>query len=107
MKLVAGSNKVRGRKKRKKAKNHATRNAATALHTNRRRCWLTSLSSGPIDAIPPAAAALEVPTAGVPTYVLDVPGGHGKVPIGPTYLGDDPGALLIEDAFGGQHHYPR
>jgi lysine 2,3-aminomutase len=42
-----------------------------------------------------------------PTYVLDVPGGHGKVPIGPRYLGDDPGALLIEDAFGGQHRYPR
>ncbi|MGZ5906691.1 MAG: KamA family radical SAM protein, partial [Reyranella sp.] len=42
-----------------------------------------------------------------PTYVLDVPGGHGKVPIGPAYLGDDPDALLIEDAFGGQHRYPR
>ena len=40
-----------------------------------------------------------------PTYVLDVPGGHGKVPIGPSYLGDDPGALLIEDAFGGRHTY--
>ena len=42
-----------------------------------------------------------------PTYVLDVPGGHGKVPIGPAYLGDDPDALLIEDAFGGRHRYPR
>ena len=41
-----------------------------------------------------------------PTYVLDVPGGHGKVPIGPGYLGDDPGALLVEDAFGGSHRYP-
>jgi len=41
-----------------------------------------------------------------PTYVLDVPGGHGKVPIGPAYLGDDPSALVIEDAFGGQHRYP-
>jgi lysine 2,3-aminomutase len=41
-----------------------------------------------------------------PTYVLDVPGGHGKVPIGPGYLGDDPESLTIEDAFGGQHHYP-
>ncbi len=44
-----------------------------------------------------------------PTYVLDVPGGHGKVPVGPAYLGDDPevlsGALLVEDAFGGQHSY--
>ena len=41
-----------------------------------------------------------------PTYVLDVPGGHGKVPVGPAYLGDDPDALTVEDAFGGQHSYP-
>ncbi len=41
-----------------------------------------------------------------PTYVLDVPGGHGKVPIGPGYLADDPDALTVEDAFGGQHRYP-
>ncbi|WP_305187551.1 lysine-2,3-aminomutase-like protein [Reyranella sp.] len=46
-----------------------------------------------------------------PTYVLDVPGGHGKVPIGPAYLGDDPEALAsnslaVEDAFGGRHSYP-
>ena len=41
-----------------------------------------------------------------PTYVLDVPGGHGKVPVGPNYLSDDPGALVVEDVFGGQHRYP-
>jgi lysine 2,3-aminomutase len=41
-----------------------------------------------------------------PTYVLDVPGGHGKVPVGPSYLADDPGALRVEDVFGGQHRYP-
>jgi lysine 2,3-aminomutase len=41
-----------------------------------------------------------------PTYVLDVPGGHGKVPIGPGYLGDDPGALQVRDAFGRTHRYP-
>jgi len=41
-----------------------------------------------------------------PTYVLDVPGGHGKVPVGPSYLADDPGALTVEDVFGGQHRYP-
>jgi lysine 2,3-aminomutase len=41
-----------------------------------------------------------------PTYVLDVPGGHGKVPIGPGYLGDDPDSLLVEDAFGQRHPYP-
>jgi lysine 2,3-aminomutase len=45
-----------------------------------------------------------------PTYVLDVPGGHGKVPIGPGYLGDDPDALpdelQVRDAFGRTHRYP-
>jgi lysine 2,3-aminomutase len=45
-----------------------------------------------------------------PTYVLDVPGGHGKVPIGPGYLGDDPDAppdaLQVRDAFGQSHRYP-
>ena len=41
-----------------------------------------------------------------PTYVLDVPGGHGKVPIGPAYLGDDPDALMVRDVFGETHHYP-
>jgi lysine 2,3-aminomutase len=34
-----------------------------------------------------------------PTYVLDIPGGHGKVPIGPEYL--EPGA--VRDPFGGRH----
>ena len=46
-----------------------------------------------------------------PTYVLDVPGGHGKVPIGPGYLenyfADDPDALSVRDAFGETHRYPR
>ncbi len=41
-----------------------------------------------------------------PAYVLDVPGGHGKVPIGPAYLGDDPQAATVEDAFGERHRYP-
>ncbi len=45
-----------------------------------------------------------------PTYVLDVPGGHGKVPVGPGYLGDDPDALpdelRVRDAFGQTHRYP-
>jgi lysine 2,3-aminomutase len=47
---------------------------------------------------------------GQPTYVLDVPGGHGKVPIGPGYLGDDPDTLAdelqVRDAFGQTHRYP-
>jgi lysine 2,3-aminomutase len=35
-----------------------------------------------------------------PDYVLDIPGGHGKAPIGPTYLHGDE----IEDWRGGRHH---
>src|SRR5581483_6735570 len=53
--------------------NHAPRNAATQLHTKRRRTRSMSVSSGPAVASPPAAAALEVPTAGVPTYRTAAP----------------------------------
>jgi lysine 2,3-aminomutase len=35
-----------------------------------------------------------------PTYVLDIPGGHGKVPIGPVYLDGDGG---VRDPWGGVH----
>jgi lysine 2,3-aminomutase len=46
-----------------------------------------------------------------PAYVLDIPGGHGKSPIGPTYLGraasaDDEERYEIEDFNGGRHLYP-
>jgi lysine 2,3-aminomutase len=43
-----------------------------------------------------------------PTYVLDVPGGYGKVPIGPAYLrpGDEPGVWLVSDYHGDVHRYP-
>jgi lysine 2,3-aminomutase len=37
-----------------------------------------------------------------PTYVLDIPGGHGKVPIGPAYL--DGGE--VQDPWGARHAYP-
>jgi lysine 2,3-aminomutase len=37
-----------------------------------------------------------------PTYVLDIPGGHGKAPVGPCYLaGED-----VIDPNGGRHRYP-
>jgi len=39
-----------------------------------------------------------------PTYVLDLPGGHGKSPIGPTYL--DAATGLILDYGGTAHVYP-
>jgi len=55
-----------------------------------------------------------------PAYVLDIPGGYGKVPIGPTYLERDAGAgsrrvedrywvedkYWVEDPWGGRHAYP-
>lgn len=44
-----------------------------------------------------------------PTYVLDVPGGHGKVPVGPDWVSAAPsadGRLRIEDVSGRFHIYP-
>ena len=42
-----------------------------------------------------------------PTYVLDIPGGHGKSPIGPNYLSrDGEGRTKVEDFNGGLHCYP-
>ncbi|MBW4093261.1 MAG: lysine-2,3-aminomutase-like protein, partial [Proteobacteria bacterium] len=39
-----------------------------------------------------------------PTYVLDIPGGAGKVPIGPEYLAADG---TVRDPWGGRHALPR
>jgi lysine 2,3-aminomutase len=53
--------------------------------------------------------ALRGRTSGLcqPTYVLDIPGGHGKSPIGPNYLtGDGDGRYRVEDFHGRQHCYP-
>jgi lysine 2,3-aminomutase len=41
-----------------------------------------------------------------PTYVLDIPGGHGKVPVGPDYLSARDGECFVEDFSGQQHSYP-
>jgi lysine 2,3-aminomutase len=45
-----------------------------------------------------------------PTYVLDIPGGHGKSPVGPNYWhpAGDGGAVRfeVEDFNGGRHAYP-
>jgi lysine 2,3-aminomutase len=42
-----------------------------------------------------------------PTYVLDIPGGFGKVPVGPGYIDmcGDAGAM-VEDINGIKHRYP-
>jgi lysine 2,3-aminomutase len=39
-----------------------------------------------------------------PSYVLDIPGGHGKSPIGPIYLSAD--CSEVEDFHGRRHAYP-
>jgi lysine 2,3-aminomutase len=42
-----------------------------------------------------------------PSYVLDIPGGHGKSPIGPDYMSrDENGRTYVEDFYGGRHCYP-
>src|SRR6185295_10159255 len=41
-----------------------------------------------------------------PEYVLDIPGGHGKSPIGPGYLRKAASGCEIEDFRGGRHPYP-
>ena len=42
-----------------------------------------------------------------PTYVLDIPGGHGKSPIGPQYLAAEPGTgtYMLTDYRGHRHRY--
>ena len=37
-----------------------------------------------------------------PTYVLDIPDGHGKVPVGPVSLADG----MVTDRAGRRHAYP-
>jgi lysine 2,3-aminomutase len=39
-----------------------------------------------------------------PAYMLDIPGGHGKSPIGPVYVSEDGAA--VEDFNGKRHAYP-
>jgi lysine 2,3-aminomutase len=40
-----------------------------------------------------------------PSYMLDIPGGYGKVPIGPGYLAVDGETWTVEDYRGGRHSY--
>jgi lysine 2,3-aminomutase len=41
----------------------------------------------------------------MPTYVLDIPGAHGKVPVGPQYIGDATGNTVVTDRAGIAHSY--
>jgi lysine 2,3-aminomutase len=45
-----------------------------------------------------------------PTYVLDIPGGHGKSPIAPNYIecmqSNGVAHFVVEDFNGQRHQYP-
>jgi lysine 2,3-aminomutase len=41
-----------------------------------------------------------------PLYVLDIPGGHGKVPVGPDYLTVSASGWRVTDPRGAEHAYP-
>ncbi len=41
-----------------------------------------------------------------PTYVLDIPGGHGKAPIGESAVRGDGGCYSVSDFRGNDHSYP-
>jgi lysine 2,3-aminomutase len=53
-------------------------------------------------------AALRGPVSGLcqPTYVLDVPGGFGKVPVGPSYAAVGDETASVSDPEGVIHAYP-
>jgi lysine 2,3-aminomutase len=42
----------------------------------------------------------------MPTYVLDIPGAHGKVPVGPRYIETQGLETIVRDSTGTAHHYP-
>ncbi|MCP4382106.1 MAG: lysine 2,3-aminomutase, partial [Hyphomicrobiales bacterium] len=41
-----------------------------------------------------------------PTYVLDIPGGQGKTPVGPCFTGPNGEAMTVTDFRGEAHRYP-
>ncbi len=53
-------------------------------------------------------AALRARVSGLcqPTYVLDIPGGYGKVPLTPAAVREDDGQTVITDRHGRTHRYP-
>ena len=42
----------------------------------------------------------------MPTYVLDIPGAHGKVPVGPQYIETQGVETIVRDGAGAAHRYP-
>ena len=41
-----------------------------------------------------------------PTYILDIPGGHGKADIGASSISGGDGCFTVRDFRGGEHQYP-
>jgi lysine 2,3-aminomutase len=41
----------------------------------------------------------------LPTYVLDIPGAHGKVPVGPQYISGGDDGYVVEDHQEALHSY--
>lgn len=52
-----------------------------------------------------AALRGRLPGTALPTYVLDIPGGHGKVPLGPEYLEKTADGWQVRDPKDGLHLY--
>jgi lysine 2,3-aminomutase len=44
-----------------------------------------------------------LPGHALPTYVVDLPGGHGKVPVAESHAVSEPGGWAVEDPWGGVH----
>jgi lysine 2,3-aminomutase len=42
-----------------------------------------------------------------PHYMLDIPGGHGKIPLGPVYYEAKENHYILEDYSGKKHRYPK
>ncbi|MGQ3671712.1 lysine-2,3-aminomutase-like protein [Xanthobacter sp. TB0136] len=42
----------------------------------------------------------------IPTYILDIPGGAGKIPLTPNYLSEQENGFTVTDNCGGAHIYP-
>jgi lysine 2,3-aminomutase len=40
-----------------------------------------------------------------PTYVLDIPGAHGKVPVGPAFVEESGAGHVVTDTAGAVHRY--
>jgi GAF domain-containing protein len=76
---------------------HSRRELAVAQRTTRREASTLIGDSEPMRELRARLSGLAQPV-----YVLDIPGGAGKVPVGPAYLADDG---TVTDPGGRKHSY--